>query len=275
MLAMPFRLALAIAGFVVMPVALVRSQAQPLTLPTCASPTLATFDAATVKPDQIDSRGVQLNGTVDSLNATGTAIHMIEFAYKLHDFQVSGGPGWLTNEAWEVTAKVDQPSPNYDSLSNDARDEIGRERLQAVLAQRFNLKCHFEAKQLPVYNLVIAKGGTKLKPTSADSKDIGSLGSDRHNGTNRIYGTGISPQFIAAALSGKVGRIVIDKTGLTGIYDFTVTYATDTASAVSASEPPGPSIFTAVEEQLGFKLEAAKGPVPVLVIDSIDRPSEN
>jgi uncharacterized protein (TIGR03435 family) len=135
----------------------------------------------------------------------------------------------------------------------------------------------FEAKQLPVYNLVLAKGGSKLTPASADSKDIGSLGSDRRNGANRIYGTGISLQFIAAILSGKVGRIVIDKTGLTGIYDFTVTYAgdSDAASSVSASEPSGPSIFTAVEEQLGLKLEPAKGPVPVLVIDAIDSPSEN
>jgi uncharacterized protein (TIGR03435 family) len=101
--------------------------------------------------------------------------------------------------------------------------------------------------------------------------------SDRRNGANRIYGTGISLQFIAAILSGKVGRIVIDKTGLTGIYDFTVTYAgdSDAASSVSASEPSGPSIFTAVEEQLGLKLEPAKGPVPVLVIDAIDSPSEN
>ena len=270
-------LVLAIATSILMPVALVQSQAQSLTQPMCASPTLATFDVATIKPDQIDPRGVQLNGTVDSLNATGTTIHMIEFAYKLHDFQVTGGPGWATNETWEITAKVDQPPANYDSLSNDARDEIGRERLQAVLAQRFNLKCHFEAKLLPVYNLVVAKGGTKLKPTSADSKDIGLLGSDRRNGANRIYGTGISLQFISAILSGKVGRIVIDKTGLAGIYDFTVTYATDsdTASSASAPEPSGPSIFTAVEEQLGLKLEPAKGPVPTMVIDSIERPSEN
>jgi uncharacterized protein (TIGR03435 family) len=202
---------------------------------------------------------------------------MIEFAYKLHDFQVSGGPEWLKNEAWEVTAKVDQPPANYDSLSNDARDEIGRGRLQAVLAQRFNLKCHFEAKQLPVYNLVLAKGGSKLTPTAADSKDIGSLGSDRRNGVNRIHGTGVSLQFIAAILSGKTGLTVIDKTGLTGIYTFAVTYAADSdpASSLSASVPFGPSIFTAVEEQLGLKLEPAKGPVPVLIIDSIDRPSEN
>lgn len=274
---MPLRLVVTSAALVLMPVAPVQSQAQPLSLPTCASPTLVSFDVATIKPDQIDPRGVQLNGTVDTLNATGTAIHMIEFAYKLHDFQVAGAPGWLTNEAWEVTAKVDQPPANYDSLSNDARDEIGRERLQAVLAQRFRLKCHFEAKQLPVYNLVLAKGGSKLTPTSADSKDIGSLGSDRRNGANRIYGTGISLQFIAAMLSGKVGRIVIDKTGLAGIYTFAVTYAADSdpASFASASEPSGPSIFTAVEEQLGLKLEPAKGPVPVLVVDSIDRPSEN
>jgi uncharacterized protein (TIGR03435 family) len=241
----------------------------------CASPTLATIDVATVKPDETGSRGTQLGGTMDSLNATGSAIHMIEFAYKLHDFQVAGNrPGWLMNEPWEITAKTDQPPANYDSVSNDARDEIQRERLQAVLAQRFNLKCHFEARELPVYNLVLAKGGVKLKPTSADPKDIGRLGSDHSNGNSRIYGTGIRLPFIAAILSGKVGRIVIDKTGLTGIYDFAVTYADD-GDADSSLTASGPSIFTAVEEQLGLKLEPGKGPVPVLAIDSINRPSEN
>lgn len=243
-------------------------------LPTCASATLATFDVAIIKPDQMDPRGVQLSGTADSLNATGTVTHMIEFAYKLHDFQVSNGPGWLTNETWQITAKVDQPPPNYGSLTSDARDEIGRERLRAVLAQRFKLKCHFAMRELPVYNLVPADSGVKLKPTSADSKDSGATGSERHEGTNRIYGTGTSLQFITAILSGKVGRLVIDKTGLTGLYDFTVTYAIDSDTDPSIS-PSGPSIFTAVEEQLGLRLEPAKGPVPVLMIDSIEPPSPN
>jgi uncharacterized protein (TIGR03435 family) len=202
---------------------------------------------------------------------------MILYAYKLHDFQLSGGPNWLTTDTWEVTAKVDQPPANYDSLPNDARDALARQRLQAVLAQRFNLKCHYETRELPVYNLILAKGGSRLTPTPADAKNIGSLSSNGRNRARHIDGTGVSLPFITAVLSQPLGRIVIDKTGLTGLYTFSLSYTSDPGAASSANDDTAtaPTIFTALEEQLGLKLESAKGPVPILVIDDIQKPSEN
>jgi uncharacterized protein (TIGR03435 family) len=243
--------------------------------PACALPTATAFDVATVKPSQRPSGSSSLGGTADTLTAAGSAFRLILYAYKLHDFQVSGGPNWLSTDTWDITAKVDQPPAGYNSLPNDARDAVARQRLQAVLAQRFNLKCHFETKELPVYNLILAKGGSRLTPTPADAKNIGSLSSNGRNRARRIDGTGVSLPFITAILSQNIGRTVVDKTGLTGLYTFTLTYVSDPDAASTDDAASAPTIFTALEEQLGLHLESAKGPVPILVIDDIQKPSEN
>jgi uncharacterized protein (TIGR03435 family) len=244
---------------------------------TCSGISQAAFDVATIKPSDRPSGGFSVSGGPDTVTVDASAFRMILYAYKLHDFQVTGGPGWLTTATWEATAKVDQPPTGYNSLSNYAGDDIQRQRVQAVLAQRFALRCHFETKELPVYDLVLAKGGSKLTPTHADAKDIGSLDLHGGNRASRINGTGISPELIAAILSQKIGRMVIDKTGLASLYDFTLTYTSDPDSSLAPADDSasGPTIFTALEEQLGLRLKSAKGPVPVLVVDSITHPSEN
>lgn len=258
------------------PLTLAQSPAQPIP-PTCASPTLAAFDIASVKPSQIDSHSSHSRGTVDTITASGSIFLLLQAAYDLHRFQISGGPDWINTATWDIVAKVDQPAPDYLNLPNAARGAIQQQRLQAVLAQRFNLKCHFEMKELPVYNLVIAKGGPKLMPTPAEAKVKGSLDEDGRNGANRWEGKGVEVGTVAKTLSYGLGRTVIDKTGLTGLYDFTLTYSSepDASSPASADDSSGPTIFTALEEQLGLRLEPSKGPIPVLVIDSISRPSEN
>jgi uncharacterized protein (TIGR03435 family) len=245
-------------------------------LDPCSSVPQTVIDVASVKPSDRPSGSSHFSGTADTLSVGGSAFRMILYAYKLHDFQVIGGPGWLTTATWEAIAKVDQPPAGYDSLSNDARDGLGRQRIRGLLAQRFALKCHFETREFPVYNLVLAKGFSKLIPTPSDAKNKGSLDSNGRNGVHRIDGTGVSLEFIAAILSQSLGRTVIDKTGLTGLYNFTLTYASDADAGSQASDAPsGPSIFTALEEQLGLKLESAKGPVQVLVVDHIEKPSED
>jgi len=254
------------------------STAAAATTDPCASAPPAAFDVATVKPSDRPSGSSTIRGRPDSLTAGGTAFRMIAYAYKLHDFQVIGGPGWLNTATWEITAKVDQPPTNYDSLSNDARGSLQDQRMQAVLAQHFNLKCHFETKELPVYNLVVAKSGPKLTPTPADSAKKGSVDSEGRSRQNHIEANGITMDTVAAMLSTSLGRTVIDKTGLTGLFDFTLTYTSDPDAGSSASSDDaasGPTIFTAIEEQLGLKLESSKGPVQILVIDSIEKPSEN
>jgi uncharacterized protein (TIGR03435 family) len=203
---------------------------------------------------------------------------MIEYAWDLRDLQVSGGPGWINAATWEVTAKVDQPPADWSTLRNEEQARIERLRMQAVLAQRFALRCHFETKEFPVYNLVLAKGGSKLKPTPTDAATKGSLDHNGRNRENRAEAKGVTMDPVVAMLTQSLGRTVIDKTGLTGLYDFTLTYTSDAdaGSPTSDADPPsGPTIFTALEEQLGLKLESTKGPAPVLVIDHIEKPTEN
>ena len=244
----------------------------------CSSVLQAAFDVATVKPSDAPGGGFALRGTEDTVSASGTVFRMIQFLYDLRDFQITGGPDWVNTANWEITAKVDNPVPNWTDLRSDARFGIQRQRLQAVLAQRLVLRCHFETKDLPVYNLVLAKGGLKLKPTPSGTPGKVSMNSHYQGNQSRLEATGFKLDSLVAVISQTLGRTVIDKTGLTGLYDLTLTWTSDSTvdSPASADDSPSsPSIFTALEEQLGLKLESAKGPVKVLVIDHIEKPSEN
>jgi uncharacterized protein (TIGR03435 family) len=242
----------------------------------CSAVRQAAIDVATVKPSERSSGSSTFRGRPDSLIAGGTVLSMIEYAWNLRDFQVAGGAGWIHTATWEVTAKVDEPPADWSNLRGEERDRIGQQRMQAVLAQRFALRCHFETKELPVYNLVVAKGGAKLKPTPSDAKTKGSLDLNGRNRENRVEGKGVTMEPVAVMLTQSLGRTVIDKTGLSGLFDFTLAFTSDPDADSPANDgPSGPSIFTALEEQLGLRLEPAKGPVPVLLVDSIARPSEN
>jgi len=245
---------------------------------TCADPTAAVFDVASVKPIQQSAGSFNVRSRPDSLTADGTLAHILEYAFNLHDFQIAGRPSWLSSATWDIAIKVDQPPANWDTLSNDSRNAIHRQRMITALAQRFSLKCHFETRQLPVYNLILAKGGPKvaLGPTPADAQKKGSFSSHDDGASVVMQSNGTALDLLATNLVRVLGRTVINKTGLTGIYDLTLTYApnpTDTAADSAAAS--GPTVFTALEEQLGLRLEPAKGPVPILIIDSVDRPSEN
>ena len=242
----------------------------------CSAVPQAAFDVATVKPSERLSGSSTFRGRPDFLIAGGTVFSMIEYAWDLRDFQVTGGPGWIHTATWEVTAKVDQPVADWSTLSNEERAKIEQQRMQAVLGQRFALRCHFETKELPVYNLVLAKGGSKLKPTPTAATTKGSLDLNGRNRENRVEAKGVTMDPVVAMLTQSLGRTVVDKTGLSGLYDFTLTYTSDAdAGSPNSDAPSGPAIFTALEEQLGLRLESAKGAVPVFVVDSITRPSEN
>jgi uncharacterized protein (TIGR03435 family) len=161
-------------------------------------------------------------------------------------------------------------------------------RLLSLLTDRFKLKVHRITKELPVYELVVAKNDPKLQPTKEahDSRNRG-----MHIRDGRMTATALSMESLAANLSGQTSRVVIDKTGLTGHYDFTLNWTPDQrrsdplASGESSPGPRGnsvddggangPSIFTALQEQLGLKLVPQKGPVEILVIDHIEKPSPN
>jgi uncharacterized protein (TIGR03435 family) len=244
----------------------------------CSTQPSAVVDVISVKPSQIAYDSSKDNGTADSVASSGTVKTLIESAYGLHDFQVSGGPDWINSTTWDIIAKVDQPDPNWSKLTKDEKRAQRNQRFQAVLVQRFALRCHVATKELPVYNLVLAKGGSKLKQTPPNAPGKSSLNWDGKGSKNRMEGTGIELRALAAELSLVLGRTVIDKTNLDGLYNLNLIWNSGGSAAAQpadADTASGSSIFTAVQEQLGLRLESAKGPVSVLVIDHIEKPTEN
>jgi uncharacterized protein (TIGR03435 family) len=217
-------------------------------------------------------------------------------AYDLQDYQLSGDPPWASSEHYDIQAKAD---------GNPSVREMEGPMLRVLLEDRFKLTIHRETRQLPVYELTIGKAGAKLQlskegsctPYSENSPPPTSTpGQPRPNfcgfhttpgdGLNRtLDGEGITMAALATTLSrtyvSLLGRNVIDATGLTGPYDVHLKWAMDSLSAPAGpnvtppSDATGPSIFTALQEQLGLKLESTKGPVEVLVLDHVERPSEN
>lgn len=229
------------------------------------------FDVASVKPNNTGNPAMLFRPSPGRFNAENQTLqHLLMTAYAFKEFQIIGGPGWINTEHFDVTGTA-QGNPGRDQMM---------EMLKALLRDRFKLVAHLEARQLPIYELTVNKGGLKIEPVECFTPDpvksepppagrpiCGSMGW----GNGRIDSTATTMQFFTDALSGLIGRSVVDKTGLSGWFPAHLKFAPDNA-------PPDtdlPSVFTAVQEQLGLKLESAKGPVEVLVIESAERPSAN
>jgi uncharacterized protein (TIGR03435 family) len=214
--------------------------------------TIKLFDPASPETSfHYDTRG--------GLKAQGTTLaDLIRYAYDLRDFQLSGASGWMSATRYSVVGKGGQTNVPLAVI---------RKRVQALLTERFQLALHRESKDMPIYALVLAKGGLKLhRNTSTDRP--GGVGA----GPSMFRGTAIPLDELARGLSGITGRPVRNETGLDGLYDVDLHWTPDTAPA---DAPPGPSLYTALQEQAGLKLEAKRGPVDVMVIDRAERPSEN
>lgn len=227
------------------------------------------YDVVSVRPDH--SKGPYSSwwrGNPDGISANVDVQSLIMSAYNLvMTDQISGLPGWAESTQFVVEAKMDADTMAvYNKLSKEQRRKQSGLMLQAILAERFNLKIHHELKQLPVYQLVVAKGGPKLKESPADTSSGYSMSS------GRLSGHGIAIESLIYSLSGVVGRLIVDKTGLAGKYDITLNWSMEDAPA---SSDPGPSIFTALQEELGLKLESTKAPVDTIVVEHLDKPSEN
>jgi uncharacterized protein (TIGR03435 family) len=239
---------------------------------------------------------------------------LIHLAYGVTDSQISGGPGWLNSEKFDIEAKADDSSIAEPWKLSEEQRKLAQDRskrmLQALLADRFKLTLHRETKELPVYALVVAKNGPKLQAATADElappdpkeahvrldspKGPMPKGRGLLMRPGQLSGTAAPIAILAETLSNQpeLGRTVLDKTGLQGYYDFTLKWTPDERQGQmfrgpgdgakegpgSDSAPPpdsGPSLFTAIQEQLGLKLESQKGPVEILIIDGAERPSEN
>jgi uncharacterized protein (TIGR03435 family) len=185
----------------------------------------------------------------------------------LHDHP-PGLPGWADSAVFDIEAKMDDDTAAaMQKLSAGEREQQKKQMLQALLADRFKLRVHYEVRIQSIDQLVVAKSGPKLKQWPADQRPRGTSW-----GSSQITIQGDGMDKLAMCLSDTLSRKVVDDTGLTGNYDLRLKWTPDDQQGTPNA---GPTLVTALEEQLGLKLEAAKGPVNTLVVDHVERPSEN
>jgi uncharacterized protein (TIGR03435 family) len=238
------------------------------------------FELATIKLNKSGSRGMMISprpgGRFVARNSSLESL--IAFAYQIDNFQFSGAPDWLNSERYDIEAKA------FGNLTSASM----RPMLQALLEDRLQLKFHHETKEEPVYALLVRKTG-KLndagecstppgttppppKPGEPPPPGCGSLATLR----GRIIAEKIPVGRLVAALASLTERMVLDETNLTCKYDIDLRYAPDMDTpGQTQADPNSPSLFTALQEQLGLKLESRKGPVEKFVIDHVERPSGN
>jgi uncharacterized protein (TIGR03435 family) len=209
-------------------------------------------------------------GRLTTVNAS--LLFLIRFAYDLRDDQVLNAPGWIASTAYDIEAKArdDVPFPSGPEGNRQIRLMT-----QALLGQRFKFAARHETRQEPVYRLTIAKGGVKINATQDKPGPITIR-------TGRLTGESVTIPILIKLLAGPAGRPIIDETGLTARYNFDLKYSPELTSGGAAPgpeatppDPNAPSIFTAVPEQLGLRLDPSRGPVEVLVIEHVEKPSEN
>jgi len=246
--------------------------------PAASAPTQQespAFEVASVKPTDPNHLGSTFNFAPTVLQISGGTLRRImEMAYDLRTFQILSGPKWLDTDRYDISANA----PTLKDLSQEQRHTEMRRRLQTLLADRFQLKVHPEARELPEYALVVTKGGSRLKVPEPGQGDGISL--DR---CGVMKGTRTTMSNLAMVLSMQLARPIFDKTELTGRYDFEMNYAPDggcgsrqpDSGTTAVAVPDSPSLFTAIQEQLGLKLESTKGPVEVIVIDRVEKPEPN
>jgi len=189
---------------------------------------------------------------------------LVMFAYAVHPKQIVDGPDWVRTDRYDIEGKPD--TPGEPSLKQQ------QEMLRKLLFDRFGLKIKREKRELPVYAIEVAKGGPKLTAAANPNAEPDQDGEGHGTEMTQIYTSATMKDF-AMGMNFFMDRPVVDQTGLTGKYDFRVRYTYDEVRATGPNAPPG--MFTAIQEQLGLKLQPMKAPIDVLVIDHVERPSEN
>ncbi|HTC33074.1 MAG TPA: TIGR03435 family protein [Bryobacteraceae bacterium] len=248
---------------------------------------LPEFDAVSVKPNKSgDPQMTMRPGRGGRVNATNVPLrNLIVWAYMIRGFQLSGEPSWVDSERFDVATTSDA-NPRYDVLQPTLETMF-----QAVLVDRFKLQVHHDTKELPVYSLVVAKNGPKIHAVDEEGcPEVPPPDNPcrflRPTKFGQMTGKKAPMFILALLLSSFTGRTVVDKTDLKGSFDYTLDwtkYLQPPQVPPGADVPPGafdpmsvePAIASALEEQLGLKLESSKGPVEILVIDHVERPTEN
>jgi uncharacterized protein (TIGR03435 family) len=233
-----------------------------------------TFETASIKPAE---PGGPCQSMIEPMTGGGLRVNcvglktLVTWAYQVQNYQVSGGPAWMESTNWNIMAKGPsvEGATEYEKMTDAQRkqsSELVRHRLQALLADRFQLTLRRESREQAVYALIVAKNGPKLKESEDQSKS-GMIA----RGRGRLLSRGAVLDMAALYLGVDLGRPVINRTGLTAHYDFEIHWAPD-ASADKESQS-APSVFTAIQE-LGLKLEPIKAPVETLIIERAEKPVE-
>jgi len=249
----------------------------------------AAYEVASIRLADPNDRnagiGTRVDGTFYSRNLTLRTV--LESAYDLRSFQLEGGAPWLDSERYNLEAKPEADvEEQLLKLDPKQRDVISQRMLQELLADRLKLRVHFETREMPVLALVVAKGGVKMHRATPENDYVNGLkrsdGKPLGPGTfhldvskrgfGRMTAQAVPIEKLVMQLNGITGHVVSNKTGLAGLYDFTLEYSDD---QFATPESGAPSLSDALREQLGLKLDSTKGPVQVLVIDHVERPSEN
>jgi len=233
-----------------------------------------SFQAASVKPNPqsgFSRSSIAIAG--NRYSATGTTLRrLIMEAYNLRDWQVVDGPSWITTDQWDVEAVADDGVALLILNAEDpSRPTAASLMMQSLIEDRYQFKFHRETKELPVYELTVARNGRKFK-LSMEQQSLGT----RRGGRGEIEVQAHPFASFVYLLSRQLDRTLINKVDLSGLYDIKLQWNPElpvTGEPLSASDRP--SVFTAVQEQLGLKLESSKGPVEVLVIESASKPSND
>jgi uncharacterized protein (TIGR03435 family) len=305
------KLILSAAGFAVLSAPVIIGFLRAQTLPP---PPEHTYDVVSIRPSKTDGPSVRIGpGPQGGMRTENTAVmQLLTFAYDLREYQFESIPGWVKSERYDVQFTPDKPEVRLGpGMARDQMEGVfkrQRQRMQAILRDRFGLVLRAELRELPIYAMTIAKGGHKLKP----SEQSANPGPNLRMSPSQLSARGAYMNMLTHSLSSLLGRTVTNETGLDGPFDVELHWARDSSIQLpgpgpgpggpgpggpgpggpggpglsvgtgpggappdAASDTGGPNIFTALTEQLGLKLESKKGPVQVYVIEKIEKPSEN
>jgi uncharacterized protein (TIGR03435 family) len=258
-----------------------------------------SFEVASVKPNRSGDLRTRMEIQPGGrFTATNVSLRMlINNAYQLFNYQIDKAPDWIEKDRWDVAAKAEEGTIRPPVARSPGVPGDTQVLLQALIEDRFKLKAHKETRELAVYNLIVMKAKPKMElsanqtpPAPQDNADIprpywggGILRGNVMQGPSNIHATGITVAELARSLSLALGRQVLDRTMLKGLYDISLEWTPDIGQPMDIYDPTlpfpryasAPSIYTAIEEGLGLRLVSAKGPVEVLVVDRVQAPTEN
>jgi uncharacterized protein (TIGR03435 family) len=253
-------------GFALALLVVFRASGQPAPSPA--------FDVASIKASKPGPRGqipqrITIEPGGQSFKATNARVKdLIVTAYDIADLQLSGGPGWIESEGFDIDAKAESSTTG----------KLIRQMLQTLLADRFKLTLHREIKELSVEAVVPAKGDLRLQP-AANSSDVPGIAIRAGPGRSMfVTGQNVTLQFVAKYLSGRLRHLVVDRTGLPGSFDFRVDIAPELDEAKVPNVPEADSmsyLFRGLVQKLGFKLQAQKTPMEVFTVEHVERPVAN